>query len=226
MIMRKILILLLMTLGFCRMQAQTDPTLAGMIVIYTEKAKSELKSQEKAMALQTTGHIWIKEEVDATSEYQRLYNDYLDTFRDIICYAAQIYGFYYEIGKLTDNMGSLTMQLKANPGGAVAAALLPNRSAIYREILIGSLDIVNDIRQVCLSNIKMTEKQRAEIVFAIRPKLKTINKKLQHLTLAVKYSSMSDVWNEIDEGTIEKADNAKIAKAAKLRWKLRARKVK
>jgi hypothetical protein len=166
------------------------------------------------------------EEVDATTEYQRLYNEYLDTFRDIICYAAQIYGFYYEIGKLTDNMGSLTKQLKANPGGAVAVALLPNRSAIYREILIGSLDIVNDIRQVCLSNIKMTEKQRAEIVFAIRPKLKTINKKLQHLTLAVKYSSMSDVWNEIDEGTIEKADNAKIAKAAKLRWKLRARKVK
>jgi hypothetical protein len=37
---------------------------------------------------------------------------------------------------------------------------------------------------------------------------------------------MSDVWNEIDEGTIEKADNAKIAKAAKLRWRLRARKVK
>jgi hypothetical protein len=88
------------------------------------------------------------------------------------------------------------------------------------------LDIVNDIRQVCLSNIKMTEKQRAEIVFAIRPKLKTINKKLQHLTLAVKYSSMSDVWNEIDEETIEKADNAKIGKAAILRWRLRARKVK
>jgi hypothetical protein len=164
--------------------------------------------------------------VDATTEYQQLYNDYLDTFRDIICYAAQIYGFYYEIGKLTDNMGSLTTQLKANPSGAVAAALLPYRSAIYREILIGSLDIVNDIRQVCLSNIKMTEKQRAEIVFAIRPKLKAINKKLHHLTLAVKYSSMSDVWNEIDEGTIEKADNANIAKAAKLRWKLRARKVK
>lgn len=41
--------------------AQIDPTLAGVVLIYTEKAKKTLKSQEKVMLLQTTGHIWTKE---------------------------------------------------------------------------------------------------------------------------------------------------------------------
>jgi hypothetical protein len=192
-----------------------------MIMVYTDKAKSELKSQEQAMAMQTTGHIWLKEELQATTDFQTLYNDYLDSFHDIICYAAQIYGFYYEIGKLTDNMGGLTKQLKTHSTGAVAAALLPNRSRIYRDIITESLEIVNDIRQVCLSNSKMTEAERVQIVFAIRPKLQLFNRKLQQLTLAVKYSSLSDVWGEINDGA--KADKPSIVKQAMTRWRRSAK---
>ena len=73
-----------------------DPTLAAMIVLYTEKAESTLQSQEEAMLLESTGHVWIKEEVDATADIQKEFNDYLDTFHGIIVYAAQIYGFYHE----------------------------------------------------------------------------------------------------------------------------------
>ena len=65
----------------------------------------------------------------------------------------------------------------------------PRRNQIYRDLILGSVEIVNDIRQVCLSNTKMTEKQRIEIVLAIRPKLQVMNKKLQRLGRAVKYTS-------------------------------------
>lgn len=200
-------------------QAQTDPTLAGMILVYTDKAEDQLKAQEKAMMMQTTGHLWIREEVEATTDLQRQYNEYLDSFRDIICYAAQIYGFYHEIGKLSDNMGELNKQLQKNGQGAFAVALTPRRNRIYRELILGSVEIVNDIRQVCLSNIKMTEKQRIEIVLAIRPKLQLMNKKLQRLGRAVKYTSFGDVWMEIDEGARPKVDKSDIAKACMRRWK-------
>lgn len=106
-------------------QAQTDPTLAGMIVAYTDKAKDQFKAQEKTMMMQTTGHLWIREEVEATTDLQRQYNEYLDLFRDIICYAAQIYGFYHEVGKLSDVMGELNKQLRENGQGAFAVALTP-----------------------------------------------------------------------------------------------------
>ena len=217
---RILIILIFVCMGFSKVQAQNDPVLAGMIYMYTEKAEKELKNQEKVMLMQTTGHIWTKEEVKATTDLQREFNNYLNSFRSIISYAAQIYGFYHEIGRLSDNMGDLSKQLRQHAEGAFAVALTPRRNQIYRDLILGSVEIVNDIRQVCMNNTKMTEKQRMEIVFAIRPKLKRMNKKLKHLALAVKYTSFVDVWAEIDEGSRPRpTDKAGIVQAAMRRWK-------
>ena len=37
-------------------------------------------NQEKVMLMQTTGHIWLKEEVEGTTNLQREFNNYLDSF--------------------------------------------------------------------------------------------------------------------------------------------------
>lgn len=222
--MKKILLLILVMVGCMEIHAQSDPTLSGMILLYTDKAKSELKSQEASMLLESTGHIWMKEEVDETTNIQRKFNDYLDNFHSIICYAAQIYGFYHEISNLTTNLSEFTEELGDTPSNALAVALSSRRNAIYRELIMGSVEIVNDIRQVCLSDIKMTEKERIEIVFSIRPKLKLMNRKLKRLTRAVKYTSMADVWAEIEGGARDPADKKKIVKEAMERWKRNGRK--
>lgn len=207
--------------GICigKIQAQNDPVLAGMILLYTDKAQKELKNQEKVMMLQTTGHIWTKEEVQATADLQREFNKYLDSFRSIVCYAAQIYGFYHEISRLTDNMEDFTRQVSRSTTNALAVALSTERNRIYRELMLGSVEIVNDIRMACLAENKMTERERMEIVFGIRPKLKLMNTKLQRLTKAVKYTTMSDIWYEIDEGARPVVDKRDIVEAAKRRWK-------
>lgn len=221
--MKKILILIFVLIGCIELHAQSDPTLSSMILLYTNKAKSELKSQEASMMLETTGHIWLKEEVDETTNIQRKFNDYLDNFHSIICYAAQIYGFYHEISNLTTNLSEFTEELGDAPSNALAVALSSRRNAIYRELIMGSVEIVNDIRQVCLSDIKMTEKERIEIVFSIRPKLKLMNRKLKRLTRAVKYTSMADVWAEIEGGARQPADKKKIVNEAMDRWKRNGR---
>lgn len=202
-----------------KVHAQLDPTLTGMVLIYTEKAKKTLKNQEKVMLLQTTGHIWTKEEVEAVTDLQKEFNDYLDSFRSVVSYAAQIYGFYHEITHLTENMGEFTGQLKNSPTNALAVALSTNRNKIYRELIYNSIEIINDIRTVCLSDNKMTEKERMEIVFGIRPKLQLMNKKLQRLSIAVKYTSMGDIWAEISEEARPKANKVEIARSAIRRWK-------
>ena len=209
---RILIILIFVCMGFSKVQAQNDPVLAGMIYMYTEKAEKEL--------MQTTGHIWTKEEVKATTDLQREFNNYLNSFRSIISYAAQIYGFYHEIDRLIDNMGGFTKQLEAHPSNALAVALSTKRNKIYRELILNSVEIVNDIRHVCLTGNKMTEKERVEIVFDIRPKLKVMNKKLQRLTIAVKYTSMGDIWAEIDGGSNkDRANKEQIVKDCMARWK-------
>lgn len=212
------ILFILISMGI-KANAQMDPTLAGMILLYTDKTQKTLKNQEKMMLLQTTGHIWTKEEVEAVTDLQREFNNYLDSFRSIICYAAQIYGFYHEVTHLTENMGDFTKQLGASPTNALAVALSANRNKIYRELIYNSVEIVNDIRSVCLSDNKMTEKERMEIVFGIRPKLQLMNKKLQRLTKAVKYTTMGDIWAEINEQSCPKANKSEIVRAAMRRWK-------
>ena len=123
--------ILLLTVSISKMQAQNDPVLAGMILLYTDKAEKELKNQEKVMLMQTTGHIWTKEEVKGTTDLQREFNNYLNSFRSIVCYAAQIYGFYHEVSRLTDNMGDFTRQLGQAPANALAVALSSRRNRIY-----------------------------------------------------------------------------------------------
>ncbi|MBR4705599.1 MAG: hypothetical protein IKP02_08415, partial [Paludibacteraceae bacterium] len=168
-------------------------------------------------------HIWITEEVNATTDLQKEFNKYLDDFHSIIAYAAQIYGFYHEIDRMVDNLESFSHQLSAHPTNALAVALSANRNKIYREIIMGSVDIVNDIRQVCLANTKMTEKERLEIIFGIRPKLKLMNKKLQRLIKAVKYTSLADVWAEIDYNARSEADKASITRQCMERWRRNGR---
>ncbi len=217
---KKILITLILVVGFGKTWAQgEDPVLAGMIIAYTDKARKELRQQEKMMLLESTGHIWIKEEVEGTTDLQKEFNDYLDSFQSIIVYAAQIYGFYHEIDKMATNLSQFSKQLSDHPSNALAVALSSNRNKIYREIILNSVEIVEDIRQVCLSDIKMTEKERMEIVFGIRPKLQLMNKKLRRLTKAVKYTSLSDVWAEIEGGAIDKADKHSITRQCMNRWK-------
>ena len=202
------------------MRAQNDPTLAGMILMYTNKAEKELKNQEKVMLLQSTGHIWTKEEVEATTDLQREFNNYLDSFRSIVSYAAQIYGFYHEIGQLVDNMGGLVAQLDAHPANGLAVALSAKRNKIYRELIMNSIEIVNDIRTVCLSGNKMTEKERVEIVFGIRPKLKKMNKQLKRLTRGGEIHHHGRCLDgDRRRARPTKANKAEIAAAAKRRWK-------
>ena len=55
--MKRIIIIgfLLLCAGIFKVQAQNDPVLAGMILLYTDKAEKELKNQEKVMLMLKNG---------------------------------------------------------------------------------------------------------------------------------------------------------------------------
>ena len=86
-------------------------------------------------------------------------------------------------------------------------------------MVLHSVEIVNDVRSACLSDHKMTEKERMEIVFAIRPKLKRLNKDIRRLSRAVKYTSFGDIWLDIEENAYSKADKPGITEKAHRRWR-------
>ena len=177
--------------------AGIDPGRVAAIELASDQAKKALKSQEKAQLLMTTGHAWIKEEVEATTDFQREFNDYLDKFHDVLSIAAEIYGIYYEVTQTSKNVKALGEVLSDSPSNALAVAFSTRRNVVYRNIVRTTLDVIMDIRKVCFEKSKMTEQEKNKVISSIRPKLRAINKQLRQLTLTLRYTSFLDVWNEL-----------------------------
>jgi len=177
--------------------AGLDPGRVAAIELASDQAKKTIKSQEKAQLLMTTGHAWIKEEVEATTDFQREFNDYLDKFHDVLSIAAEIYGIYYEVTQTSKNVKALGEVLAESPSNALAVAFSTRRNVVYRNIIRTTLDVIMDIRKVCFENSKMTEQEKNKVISAIRPKLRIVNKQLRQLTLTLRYTSFLDVWNEL-----------------------------
>lgn len=227
--MRNFVCIILLILSVCMpsvSHAQVDPVLAGMIIEYTNKAKSQYNSQLTTMAVETEGHIWLKQEVESTKNYQKQFDEYLSSFRNIISYAAQTYGFYYEVNHLCENMGKLTAQIGNTPTNAIAVALHNKRNDIYVSIINKNVGIVNTIRQVCIDK-KMTEKQRVELVFSIRPQLKDMNYQLAMLTKLVRCTNMGLVWHNIEYNSLpHRTGKAGIVEDCLSVWRVNAKNVK
>ena len=206
--------------------AQLDPTLSGMIIAFTEKAKDQYNSQLGMMAVETEGHVWLKSEVSATKDFQKQFDDYVSSFRNVISFAAQTYGFYYEISRLCDNMGKLTEQIGDTPTNAIAVAIHSKRNDIYVDIINRSMGVVNTIRQVCIDK-KMTEKQRVELVFSIRPQLQSMNHDLATLTKLIRCTNMAQVWYQIEYGSVpHREGKAGVVEECLDMWRVNARGIK
>lgn len=198
--MRKVVIIHLLLAWLLLMPssvyAALDPTRLAAIELASSQAKKTLEAQVKSQGLMTTGHIWTKEEIEATTEFQREFNTYLDMFHDAISIAAEVYGIYYEVKQTSKNVKNINQVLASSPTNALALAFSAKRSVVYRNIIRESLDIIMDIRKVTMEESKMTEREKLKVIGAIRPKLHKFNKQLCSLTLALRYTSFMDVWNE------------------------------
>ena len=221
-----VLLLLLAVLLPLPGHAQIDPILTRMIIEYTKKAESQYNAQIKLMGAESAGHIWLNEEVAATKDLQKQFDDYLSTFRTTISYAAQAYGFYFEVNRLCEHMGSLSKQISEASANAIAVALHKKRNDIYISILTKSMGIINTIREVCLDK-KMTEQQRISLVFSIRPQFKAMNHQLAMLTKLVRSTTMGLVWHNIEYNSLpHREGRAGLIEECLDTWRVNAKHVK
>ena len=203
-----------------------DPVRAAMIDQYSKQAKKTLEAQNRAQALMTTGHLWMQTEIEQTTDFQREFSNYLDRFHDILGFAAEIYGIYYEITQISKNVSDLNDVVASHPANALAVAFHTRRNAVYRNIIINGVNIVMDIKTLCFDDSKMTEQEKNEMITNIRPKLRLMNKQLRALALAVKYTTFLDVWNEITDraSAYEGVDKRAIIERCMRDWKNNANK--
>lgn len=220
----KIVIILLIALVGIKGYAQipyTDPTRAATILLFTEQAKKTLNAQERAQLVMSGMHVYVKEEVEATANFQREFNEYLDQFNEVIQIAAETYGIFNEVKMVSKNIKSFIDVLDEgrNMDNVVAVAAYPRRNKVFTDLVKTSLDLAKDIHTVCFSKTKMTQKERLKIVLGMRPKLRMVNDQLRRMTLYIKYTNLIDVWNKLIDKKYKPANRKEIIERCKMRWK-------
>jgi hypothetical protein len=78
------------------------------------QSEKELKAQEENYAHADYWPYLDQEEISATTDLNREFNNYLDSFRSVVVYAAEIYGFYHEIDRMVNNLGSFNQTAESS----------------------------------------------------------------------------------------------------------------
>ncbi len=221
--MKKIFIFLLICLITGKVSGQTfysDPGRYLVVKQFTEQSRKTLNAQQRAQLVISGMHIFMKEEIEATTDFQREFNEYLDQFNEVIQIAAEVYGLYHEVSQVAKNVKELNSIVSDTPANALAVAFSSKRNKIYTDLVMTSLDIAKDIHKVCFSGAKMTEKERIKIILGMRPKLKKTNYQLRRMSLMIKYTTFLDVWNDIlDKHYFKPANRKEIILRCQQRWK-------
>lgn len=221
--MKKIFIFLLICLITGKVSGQTfysDPGRYLVVKQFTEQSRKTLNAQQRAQLVISGMHIFMKEEIEATTDFQREFNEYLDQFNEVIQIAAEVYGIYHEVSQVAKNIKELNSIVSNTPANALAVAFSSKRNKIYTDLVMTSLDIAKDIHKVCFSGAKMTEKERIKIILGMRPKLKKTNHQLKRMSLMIKYTTFLDVWNDIlDKHYFKPANRKEIILRCQQRWK-------
>ena len=172
-------------------------TFMGEVPIITGTETRTLAAQNAAQLFMTEGHVFVGREVKATVDFQKQFLEYLQMEKDIITAAAQLYGIYSEVKRVTKNINDITGILASAPANAIAVTLTPGRNRLYSQIYTTAAQVANDIYDVCLKKEKRTEQDRNRTLDRIRKNLNKMSKNLEQLALYLRYTTLEDVLNNI-----------------------------
>ncbi len=215
-------------------QSGPDPVRAGLFMAYAKKAKKALQAQDALLGANLKGHKYLKDEVERTTNFQRQFNNYLDSFDDILTVAADIYGIYAEVDEAMKNQKAVKGIVVRQPANVLAVAFSKSRNNIYRDLIENGMKLAADIEQVLPlrkdpdKNAKMTQYERFKVMDNIRVNLRQLNRKLRTLSRLIHYTTIMDSWYDL-KGTGREYQPRKmgsITKGCLKNWMRNAKSVK
>ena len=118
--------------------------------------------------------------------------------------------------------GYASSSITNNPQGIVATMSMNN---LYIETATELVSVYTLLRNAVATGgpqNMLNGAERSETLWALSDRLDTFSKKLHQLYLSIRYYTMTDVWNNVTAGMIDR-DNSEIAHAALNRWRRAAR---
>lgn len=201
---------------------QTNPMEWMALAEGNEAINGEIENQTngqlRTAALQNT----IAAEFNKIHEWEREYSSYLQTASGYASSLKAATTLYEDGVRIFISLGRLRKAAGENPQGILATSSMNN---LYIETATELVTVYTLLRNAVaaggLQNM-LTGAERSETMWALADKLRAFNKKLNRLCLSIRYYTMTDVWNNITAGMIDR-NNSEIAHLALDRWRRAAR---
>jgi len=175
--------------------------------------KTQIDDQQKTALLQNG----IAAEFTQIHKWEKKYNSYLKTVDGYASTLKACTTLYDDGVRIFINLCQLRKAMADNPQGIVATMSMNN---LYIETATELVTIYTTLRDAIAkggTENMLTGAERSKTLWALNDRLDAFNKKLTKLYLSIRYYTMTDVWNSVTAGMLDRT-NGEIAHQAHQRW--------
>ena len=178
------------------------------------KVKDQMDGQKKTALLQNT----IAAEFEQMRQWEKKYNSYLNTASGFASSLKACTHLYNDGVRIFISLCKLKKAISDNPQGIVAAMSMNN---LYIETATELVTVFSLLRDAVAKGGKenmLTGAERSQTLWALNDQLSAFQKKLNLLYLSIRTYTMTDVWNNVTAGMLDR-NNGEVARMAMNRWR-------
>lgn len=178
------------------------------------KVKDQMDGQKKTALLQNT----IAAEFEQMRQWEKKYNSYLKTASGFASSLKACTHLYNDGVRIFISLCKLKKAISDNPQGIVAAMSMNN---LYIETATELVTVFSLLRDAVAKGGKenmLTGAERSQTLWALNDQLSAFQKKLNLLYLSIRTYTMTDVWNNVTAGMLDRS-NGEVARMAMNRWR-------
>ena len=174
----------------------------------------QIKGQTQTAVLQNS----IAAEFNWIHQWEKEYNSYLKTASGYASSLKACTHLYNDGVRIFLTLGKLGKAIKDNPQGIIAGMSMNNLYIETATELVSVFSLLNDAVAKGGKENMLTGAERSQTLWALTDKLSSFSRKLHLLYLSIRYYTLSDVWNNVTAGMIDRS-NGEVAQLALSRWR-------
>ena len=174
----------------------------------------QIKGQTQTAVLQNS----IAAEFNRIHQWEKEYNSYLKTASGYASSLKACTHLYNDGVRIFLTLGKLGKAIKDNPQGIIAGMSMNNLYIETATELVSVFSLLNDAVAKGGKENMLTGAERSQTLWALNDKLSAFSRKLHLLYLSIRYYTLSDVWNNVTAGMIDRS-NGEVAQLALTRWR-------
>lgn len=180
--------------------------------------EDQVDGQTRTAVLQNT----IAAEFAKIHEWEKKYTGYLQSASGFASTLKASATLYEDGVRIFITLGKLRNAINSNPQGIVATLSMNN---LYIETATELISVYTLLKEAIATGGRenmLTGAERSTTLWTLADRLGSFSKKLNRLYLSIRYYTLTDVWNSLTAGMIDR-DNGEIARQALNRWKRSAK---